>query len=209
MYMKIRNSFVSNSSSSSFVVIYKSDNDFIKFDKFKGYQEFINDLNNSDIKDAEASIFGHLSRFYYNTYFKFTHEEYYKIDSRMSFNFDWLDFLFEESKVDDKEWWNIIQETNLKGSEFWMANKGNLNSNNPEYVKYHDGYWNDNETEAKIKIKDIAKQIVKGLKENGYNLGWMRYHDDTDEGYYMETGFMPFIQRNPEREYMIIAQSEH
>jgi hypothetical protein len=207
--MKIRNSFVSNSSSSSFVVIYKSDNDFIKFDRFKGYQEFINDLNNSNIKDAEVAISEHLKEFYYNTYFKFTHEEYYKNDSRMVFNFDWLDFLFEESKVDDKEWWNIIQETNLKGSEFWMANKENLNANNPEYVKYHDGYWNDKETEAKMKIKDIAKQIVKGLKDNGYNLGWMRYHDDTNEGYYMETGFMPFIKCNPERDYLIITQSEH
>jgi len=138
--MKIRNGFVSNSSSSSFVVIYKSDNDFIKFDKFKGYQEFINDLNNSNVKDAEVAISEHLKGFYYNTYSKFTYEEYYKIDNQMSFNFDWLDFLFEESKVDDKEWRNIIQETNLKGSEFWKANKENLNSNNPEYVKYYDGY---------------------------------------------------------------------
>lgn len=205
--MKIRTNYVSNSSSSSFCIIYKSKDDFIKFNKFKGYYTFIEDLEKSNIVEAEAAICVHLHNYCWKTFDKFTDKDFHKSSYYLNNKYDWLDFIFEEAEVDSNEFWDIIAKINNKGFKFLEDNKENIKPDNPEYKKYCDSYYKDMETQTKI--DNFSKKVCEGLKKRGYELGFIRYEDDTNEGWYMESKFMPFISLNPEKEYLIITQNEH
>lgn len=203
--MKIRSNYVSNSSSSSFLIVYENENFFNKFKEFNGYTQFINDIKKENKEEAIGFIQNFLCK-----YWSFTHRQYLKKDISMIGNLEtnmYINFLFEESKVDDKEFWEIIQETNKIGFEFWDKNKDNLNWKNPEYKAYEESYYKNKNVE--YKIDDIGKQIYDGLIKNNNFIKFVRYKDDTDEGAYMEQRFMPFLSNNPDGGLVILTQNEH
>lgn len=209
--MKIRSNYVSNSSSSSFVVIYKSiEDDFKKFDGFDGYYTFVKDLHYSKTENAEKAICDHLDNFYYLNYSQWLYNNFERLERferKISCCFDWLDFLFEKSKVDSGEYYDLIVEANRNGFEFWNKNKDKLNSDNVSYIQYRESYYDN--SQVKNKIEKIGKKIICGLKANGYRLDFVRYSDDSREGCYMETKFMPFLRCNPDKQYEVIVQNEH
>ena len=137
--MKVRNGYVSNSSSSSFLVIYENENIFNKFKEFNGYTQFINDIKEEKKEEAIFFIQNFLQHYWY-----LIHNQYLKKDISMIGDLEtnmYINFLFEESKIDDKEFWKIIQETNKRGYEFWEKNKDNLNWKNPECQAYEESYY--------------------------------------------------------------------
>jgi hypothetical protein len=202
--MKIRNGYVSNSSSSSFLVIYDKESDFIKFKDFNGYDTFINDLKKFK-EYGERFIENYLHNYWYNI-----HNQYMYEDLDITKFFDKqenIELLIETAKVDDTEYQDFMETVHKEGFDFHNANKGNINYKNPEYRKYEKLYFENKE--AKCFLKDFAKKIYQGLLRENYIISCVRYEDQTEDGAYMERGFMPFIAMNPEQNYLIIACSEH
>ena len=203
--MKVRNGYVSNSSSSSFLVIYENENIFNKFKEFNGYTQFINDIKEEKKEEAIFFIQNFLQHYWY-----LIHNQYLKKDISMIGDLEtnmYINFLFEESKIDDKEFWKIIQETNKRGYEFWEKNKDNLNWKNPECQAYEESYYENKN--VKYKIYEIGKKIYNGLIKNNNFIKFVRYEDDTSEGAYMEQRFMPFLSNNPDGGLVILTQNEH
>lgn len=93
--MKVRNGFVSNSSSSSFLVLVKKE----------GYDEWFNNLNL-----AQQQILNHLGKYNKDVFgtpcfsYEGSHGNYSSFDG---FNFDWKALGFEEKPdEDDERFWN-------------------------------------------------------------------------------------------------------
>lgn len=206
--MKIRNGFVSNSSSSSFLVIsFNKIYDFFKFKDFKGHDIFMKDIENDTDEESKGFIYSFLIDYYYDEYSKFMKKDMpggINID-----NIDYIRYLFDISGADDKDYWNIISKVNKNGMEFWVKNHDNFgtNKNQDEIRDYQNSYYEDEE--SKRKIEETANKIFDGMKAKGINVNFVRYDDDTDDGCYMETGFMPFLMANPEKNYCIISINEH
>ena len=76
-----------------------------------------------------------------------------------------------------------------------------------EFTKqfYEESFYKDLKKDA----EKIASDLEKALKIKGYEIRSLRYEDDSDDGFFMEKGFMPFLASNPERNYEIIATSNH
>jgi heme oxygenase len=205
--MKIRTNYVSNSSSSSFLVIcHNKEYDFIKFKEFNGYDVFMKDIQVTNEKEAKEFIASFLMNHYYHEHMKYLKKKLPDINLD---DLSYIDYLFEISGIDDSKYWNIIQETNRIGSNFWIENEDNLETNKilNEIRKYEDSYYENKDN--KCKITEIANEIFDNLKSKGVFVEFIRYEDDTKQGAYMEQGFMPFLNANPEKNYCIISCSEH
>ena len=120
--MKVRNGFVSNSSSSSFLIIEKNENmDLERFKAFKGYDIFVNDLKNAKVFDQKVKKF--ISRKIENYFYWF----YQKIEGGNDEDVFELGFetasIFDKVNIDifgDFSPFNKIYDTfNKYKDEFW------------------------------------------------------------------------------------------
>lgn len=228
--MKIRSSYVSNSSSSSFLIIYKKPEDFSKFSQFEEFGTFYHDLNEAPIESGLKHLKVVILNSLYNV---FECMKNFQLDISSATN-DIFD-IFRLAEMDYKEFAEIeipvialIDEYRKKIAE---KNPGLLNilyelegnyMNSPfiseEQIKFilnceqeannkfhSEEFWN----QLKESAENLAKKIYNIFEKKGYKLRSIRYEDDTNIGCFMETGFMPFISMNPEREYEIITTNEH
>lgn len=224
--MKIRTNYVSNSSSSSFLIIYKDISDFSKFEPFKGYERFCNDLNNSNYEKGLE----HLK----SIIFESLYDEY---DSRTQFkkiycsNNVYHIMIMADMKLD--EYQNLVYKIEELADDFYekiIDKYPGLIHEIQYYENYHMMPGKEEEKKFIEKCQDefqeafydetfygelekssneLAEKIMEKLKEKNYEVRSISYEDHTEEGSMMETGFMPFIAKNHERNYEIITTYEH
>lgn len=229
--MKIRNGYVSNSSSSSFLIIFKNIFEFCDFHTFSHYKMFEDDLRNA----TEESGVNHLESLIFQSYYEKYDSvfDYFDIvnDFRDTAQFQ-IENLFKIAQLSDEEYKNTLKKVENITRE--IRNKVDKkypyildvfdNARNPymflnqeeiDFVSqckkelsekfYEENFYN----ELKKDAKQIATDLKNGLKNQGYEVKSIRYEDHTEDGYFMEKGFMPFLESNPEKNYEIITTCEH
>ena len=221
-YMKIRTSYVSNSSSSSFLILYKDLKDFDQLKAIKGYETFMKDLQ--DHKSKELCI-AEIERFILNVVFEVedncpVFKEPYPFES-----YDVVEMLMETAKVPVKKLDKLLLKYRELAEDYMgeLLQVGLLDKiercslvglEKEEYDKYSEHRakfiktftnlrWSDKE------IKTLADEIYKGFQEQGFEVHRLEYEDHTDEGWYMEKRFMPFIAKNPDCQYGIFLHNNH
>lgn len=208
--MKIRNGYVSNSSSSSFMIVYKNINDFIKLKMFDGYNTLINDIKNNNLNDFVTYISSMLYMGLYTVYEAYTKDELEPpIQWEIYDLFDMCKLSNESTNKLEQSYCKKMHEINKLGFEF--KNKTANYSIKEKYDAIHDYMQNFYSNDRKIKneCKKIAEKIVKRLKMKNYKIAILRYEDHDSLGSYMEHQFMPFVKINPDRKYEIWSSSNH
>ena len=224
--MKIRTNYVSNSSSSSFLIIYNDINDFNKLEKFDCYKTFINDINESKEDESKNFIKYMIQNMLYQQYECFSNfkqniplfEDFYDImqkaeipmkeynkfsDKIVEIGKVFLDEIKE--KISDN--YHLLFET----SNFFAF----LEKEESEFVcnakkKFSDKFYEDDfRNQMKEFSEELAEKIYNSLKRKGYVVKMINYEDDNPIGCMMEHYFMPFIKMNPERNYEVFISNEH
>lgn len=193
--MKIRQGYVSNSSSSSFLVLYKGMESFENIMQFRGTKEFLEDIkdyNKDSISEFVLSVLGNYL---------------YVICDKV------------ECKLKGKEqleyWSNLYKESYLQMDDF-LKRLGNfefaermnklqnylLTSSSFEELQKR---YEQSEREAK-KMRD---DIIEYLGSLSYTIRQITYEDDTSEGNYMQHYFMPFLSKYPNDDIKVITVNNH
>jgi len=225
--MKTRTSFVSNSSSSSFLVLAHGKDDFRCFDRFKGYECFISDyerkVKSDNPLDAVMSFLKRIIR-------EEIHDTEYKIEQDLlhpGSNYsgwsctlaDVVDRCEEFHGIPEpKELYAKLVEANNRLYDYREKVWKELDSpeNRERQFKYNDreitelNEMAENETKAICEdplLKEYAEQIVGALPQSCL----LEYEDAYDSGSYMEHHFMPFMSQNPETDsgFSIFSVSNH
>lgn len=193
--MKMRNGYVSNSSSSSFLVVYNSLVDFTPFRLFeKGYNRLMRDIPSSTDEDVIGFIESIIANYFYGLKEVYEKELYTNDNSGnarfdFSYNNQWNTFSCALHIPYD-----ILNEKEIA---LELAADESMEALNIAYEKIeNEGYRNE------------AEKIFGILKEN-FKMAAMEYEDHTDIGSYMEHDFMPFIKHNPDNKFAVFTQNNH
>ena len=233
--MKIRSGYVSNSSSSSFLIIYNDMSDFIKFSQFEGYEIFVNDALKAEFdedKTLRKTIFSHVATMVRDDLYTFMNSILYKtsewFDSYTNDTYDFVNdsnFESEHSKLLDiarknvdelikalikrfgKRKINKILESRGKEIyEFFKDNPQDFSDFSDLTRIYFDKLY---ESEFSDAVNKFTEEIIDEYKKLGKKIILLRYYDEQKSGSYMEHSFMPFLAKNPEGKYKIYITNEH
>lgn len=228
--MKKRTSFVSNSSSSSFLVLAHGKEDFQCFDRFQGYRYFIADYEQAmkSGQDPLEAILSFLKRIIRAE----IHDTEYKIaqDLMHGGDHDYSGWSCTLADVVDrceefhgipepKELYAKLVEADNRFYDYREKVWKELDSpeNRERKFKYNDKEFRElydmaeKETKAICEdtlLKEYAEQLAKELPKSCL----LEYADDIDmPGSYMEHHFMPFMSQNPEtdQKFSIFSISNH
>lgn len=207
--MKYRNSFISNSSSSSFLICFKSWEFLDKFSQFKSYDKFINDIKALSKKENIKNIKEFIEEMIVNALYAHMdsiilmlcnehRETYFKGSS-------WYDF--EDKFVQDNESIKyVFDEINKKSIAFYEKYKDvGLDS---QYCKEALEFLDDCRNFYNTELETIVKKIVEEMPVSEYYFKCIEYSDDS-YGSYMEQKFLPFLQKCPEEDIVIYSISHH
>lgn len=191
--MKFRNGYVSNSSSSSFLVFYKNIEDFEKFQFFNehdSYNEFMNDLKSSNESQTLELITSLIEEYIYC----FKENFICQMEGKESF--------YSYDELAYKPWTNIPYD--LKYTDTSVRNKLEKLRKTTALSKkdVNDCYY-------KMKFDKDAEKFMDFLKKEGFTVKAIEYSDDTTFGNYMEHSFMPFVMHYPGKEIIVYCQSNH
>lgn len=204
--MKIRNGFVSNSSSSSFLIVFKRVEVFNKFKLFNGYEKFINELrsyNKSDVKNF----------FYYTLLSSFDDEMYSSKEDISAFQIEMqsvssLRFSIESilrKKIDElkfKDAFDLSEKIYQKKKELELSGMKSFEITN----LLRRSFMNDVTKEC----KKISNVMLEELEKSDFNFCVLNYEDDSEFGSYMEHEFMPMVSMNVDNDdFIIIRKMNH
>lgn len=193
--MKIRQGYVSNSSSSSFLVLHKGIKSFENIMQFRGTKEFLEDIKDYNKESVEEFVLSVLGNYLYVIYDQM--ECKLKGHKRLEY------------------WSNLYKESYLQMDNF-LKRLGNfefaermnklqnylLNSSSFEELQKR---YEQSEREAK-KMRD---DIIEYFGNFDYTIRQITYEDDTSEGNYMQHYFMPFLSKYPNDDIKVITVNNH
>lgn len=196
--MKVRTGFVSNSSSSSFLIVCKDFKEFDKFKVFTDYAVFAEDYNDSSEEDARRWIETEFQDLFYACIYAAKH----KNDSMHSSYFN----MYNKNNIVNLVDLAYVAADRVVGQELFTSYMNKVS----KYI------WEDKVEEAErfvsqdIDYCQLADILMKQLKERGFTLRALTYEDHSEVGAFMEHHFMPFLSYNPESEYkQVYRRNEH
>lgn len=155
--MKIRTGFVSNSSSSSFLIFYKNDDSkyhgFGRFSNFKGFDRFLNDFNK--VKEFDEDTIEFLCQEIHEYFYELSKSPIFtSLDEKIEFNLMFR--LLDISKI------KIWEDDNSKGKYY---SSGKFSELTHEFSKKKDIFWRELK-EKDPNIFNLASNIRYYCSEN-------------------------------------------
>lgn len=177
--MKIRQGFVSNSSSSSFLVAYKDMKDFDRFSSFEGFDIFKKDMEAAEEYDA-VEVFDAVKEFMI-----------FKLDNYFyDLFYDWSNS--SESREEFDVLWDIFH---LASSDFFSANSL-LRKIDDTFCNLREAFWADlekNEPElyklvkplsfSEIDLDDYVRRVGSSEEKEKWHAAMREYHKKFGEYY--------------------------
>ena len=208
--MKIRTGFVSNSSSSSFLVIYRSIEDFNRFSGFVELPNLIRDLSTSTAEKVFGFVKGLICSDGYDSYYKYTSN--YRDVHELTPTFCQLQELVLLSGADDSKYCEWRGKINTAGFTFYrehdVANVTYVYDK--DWYRAYDAAWLDTiSKELDVIASALARDIVDRLAAGGYTTACVEYEDHDDYGCYMEHDFMPMIAADADHKISVITINNH
>lgn len=208
--MKIRSGYVSNSSSSSFLVVYHDISNFIKFSLFDYFSRFLSDVQKSDEEMVLNYIKYAIVEFLHSRYNELEHsftdfEHFYSTDRD-----NWVDMVIEYEYQD-----TIVDSIINKMIDMVKTASEDIESTeHPIWKKVYNVIH-----ESSDLITEEATKFMTHLKDKGYKIAVVIYGSDVasdDDVYnselhsYLETKLLPMMTCNPDEDkFRVYSQNHH
>ena len=208
--MKIRSGYVSNSSSSSFLVVYHDISNFIKFSLFDYFSRFLSDVQKSDeemvLNYIKYAIVEFLHSQYNGIEYRFTDSEHFYSTDRDN----WVDMVIEYEYQD-----TIVDSIINKMIDMVKTASEDIESTeHPIWKKVYNVIH-----ESSDLITEEATKFMTYLKDKGYKIAVVSYGNDvaSDDDVcdyelhsYLKTKLLPMMTCNPDEDkFRVYSQSHH
>ena len=194
--MKIRTNYVSNSSSSSFLVAYNDISAFDSIKKYKGYKEFISDVE-GEACDDESKV----KDFFVNKYHEILDSYMWNVRDR---NILWK----KESPTD--EFKALCRKFGCEDDEdvqdAYIEGVQNVELNAEAYCT---GAYYDYDEFEPLATK-FADLLYEKMKQKFKNVSSFSYSDNDGDFYaYMEHDFMQALASDDDDKYAVLSINNH